>query len=1118
MDRSGNGRLRFSATDLVTYLACRHASHLDVPIFSKDRTKSGETETTQLLKRKSIAHQRAYLGRLKAGGKSIAEIKQGLGLSARADSTLAAMVSGVEIVYKAVLYAFPWKCEADFLQRCDRPSALGDYSYEIADTTLARTADPKHIIKLCVYSELLARLQGIAPENMQLVLGTGEYQSFRFDEFYYYYTSARLRFERWIENLPNESYPERCAHCELCQWREHCTHRWQEDDHLSRVANIRRSELQNLQRVGIYTVAGLANTEIDMRIPEMTSEGFLRLRAQAVLQTRKAKTGKDFLEHIPITEGKGLSRLPRPSGGDLFFDMEGDPLYPDGLEYLFGVVSVEGKQERFNAFWAHDHLEEKQAFIDFMAFVENHFERYPRAYIYHYNHYETTALKRLSGRYGVCEERLDNLLRGQRFVDLYQVVREAIRTSEPGYSIKNLETFYMERVGEVMSAEESVVVYNEWQETGKNKLLKKIAEYNEEDCVSTWKLRNWLVSFRTEATPWFGETGEEESSPPLRKEWELEYERYQHLLGVFQEDLSEDRQQISDLLEFHNREAKTEWWGAFDRRDRSVEELIEDAECIGGLEWTGEAPVPDKRSLVWTYRFPPQTFKLKTGDQVVETGSMNPAGTIFDIGEERGLVRIKMGPKVMPLEGRCSVGPSGPVDSRVIRGALYRFADRLLESPTVPNAALDLLRRAPPRIKGRESGEPIVKGSGSQEKAYLEAVSGLDNSYLFIQGPPGSGKTYTSGHLIVSLIAQGHKIGITSNSHKAIHNLLDMVVGVAEQKGVAFQGIKKCSTGNPETIYRHRFIENTDKTEKINLSAELFAGTAWLFSHPHFAKQLDYLFIDEAGQVATANVIGMASSTRNIILVGDQMQLGQPLKGTHPGEAGMSVLRYLLQSQDTIPPDRGIFLGLTWRLRPSICRFISDAFYEGRLKNHPVTVKRTLALEATDLPNEGVVMISINHSGCSQKSVEEAGVIKSHYDDLLGQSFTDSEGLSRILSIEDILVVSPYNVQVNYLQKLLPEGARVGTVDKFQGQEAPVVIVSMVTSTAEDLPRNMEFLFSRNRLNVAVSRAQCLAVVVLNPRLLEAPCKTIDQMKLVNVFCRLENYADKLNADKIIAD
>ena len=188
---------------------------------------------------------------------------------------------------------------------------------------------------------------------------------------------------------------------------------------------------------------------------------------------------RDFLEHIPITEGKGLSRLPRPSGGDLFFDMEGAPIYPEGLEYLFGVVSVEGKQERFNAFWAHDHLEEKQAFIDFMAFVENHFERYPRAYIYHYNHYDTTALKRLSGRYGVCEERLDNLLRGQRFVDLYQVVREAIRTSEPGYSIKNLETFYMERVGEVMSAEESVVVYNEWQETGKNKLLKKIAEYNE---------------------------------------------------------------------------------------------------------------------------------------------------------------------------------------------------------------------------------------------------------------------------------------------------------------------------------------------------------------------------------------------------------------------------------------------------------------------------------------------------------------------------------------------------------------------------------------------------------------------------------------------------------------
>ena len=194
-------------------------------------------------------------------------------------------------------------------------------------------------------------------------------------------------------------------------------------------------------------------------------------------------------------------------------------------------------------------------------------------------------------------------------------------------------------------------------------------------------------------------------------------------------------------------------------------------------------------------------------------------------------------------------------------------------------------------------------------------------------------------------------------------------------------------------------------------------------------------------------------------------------------------------------------------MRPSICQFISDAFYDGRLTAHESTARRSLNLQSIDLPNEGIVFIPADHEGCSQKSIEEGEIIKVKYQSLLGQNFVEHDGSTRPITEDDILVVTPYNVQVNFLRSILPENARVGTVDKFQGQEAPIVLISMVTSSAEDLPRNIEFLYSKNRLNVAVSRAQCLAVVVANPKLLEIPCGTVEQMKLVNTFCWLNEYA-----------
>ena len=255
----------------------------------------------------------------------------------------------------------------------------------------------------------------------------------------------------------------------------------------------------------------------------------------------------------------------------------------------------------------------------------------------------------------------------------------------------------------------------------------------------------------------------------------------------------------------------------------------------------------------------------------------------------------------------------------------------------------------------------------------------------------------------------------------------------------------------------------------------------------------------------------MGVCAKNVILVGDQMQLSQPLKGSHPGRSGLSALEYLLGDAATVPTERGIFLSKTRRMHPDLCRFISDAFYDGRLMPEVGNEKQRLVLKPDADPSlkpTGLQFIGIEHEGCSQKSEQEADRIRQLYQSLLGQRWTDREGIVHPIGVKDILVVSPYNMQVNLLRTRLPEGARVGTVDKFQGQEAAVVLISMATSSGDDLRRQIEFLYSRNRLNVAISRARCLAVIVASPLLLEASCSTIDQLRLVNALCWAKNFAD----------
>jgi predicted RecB family nuclease len=1115
MRHNGDGSYLLSPTDLVSFLGCHHAALLDLRSLTQTLVRDEASESDELLRRKGLAHETKRLQLFKDDGKRVVEIDETLSASERRKRTIAAMEKGAEVIYQAALFDGCWGGYADFLVRTARPSRLGDYSYEAIDTKLSQHPEVSHLLQLSIYSDALATVQGGEPDRMHLILGDGHTESFRVGDFAYYVRHARRRLENFVQAPPKDSYPEPCAHCDYCHWLSTCTAQWQKDDHLSLVANIRKSQIVTLRGAGVNTVAGLAQMSPGVPVPNLNPDSLERLRHQAALQDHKRRTGDNKVELIPCEPGRGFARLPQSDAGDLFFDMEGDPYHPNGLEYLFGVYFQSNGEWVFRAFWAHDHHQEQIALSDFMAFLDRRLVAHPTAHIYHYNVYETEALKWLAARYAVAEEQLDNLLRGRKFVDLYKVVREAIRVSEPSYSLKNLETFYMgtKRGGGVTTAADSIVVYNRWRDCRDDQLLEEISDYNEADCVSTYRLREWLLTLRPPETPWFSKpepaTDLEETLEPddKRKQLQDRYADYQRrLLEAMTGGANQGHGRLADLLGFHDRERKPQWWDVFARQDKDEDELLDDPECLARLTLVGE-PTPVKRSLVHTFRFPPQETKRTAGETVVDVASLDYAGSIEEIVEGQGLVRLKRGAKSGPLPPTLTIGPGVTIKTAVLRDAIFRVAEDLLAGRDSYPALHDILNRALPRIRGLDPGRPIARGDHALREV-VDALTHLDNSYLFIQGPPGCGKTYTAAHAIVQLIRAGKRIGVAANSHKAIGNLLQKVEELAAKQGVSFAGVKKGSVGD-DSVFDGRCIRTVTANGDISTNDQLLAGTAWLFADPRLDRQLDYLFIDEAGQVALANVVAMGTAARNLVLIGDQMQLGQPVQAVHPAESGASVLDFLLCGLATVPADRGIFLAQTRRMRPALCRYISDAFYEGRLDPHTDTAKRRLIFTSpiANLSDDGVHFLPVPHAGCTQRSAEEAAAVKRLYDELLRQQFVDRAGVARPMTTDDILVVSPYNVQVNYLKSVLPAGARVGTVDKFQGQEAAVVLVSMATSTAEDMPRGVEFLFSANRLNVAVSRAQCLAVVLANPGLLETSCRTVEQLRLVNKFCQLAAWA-----------
>jgi len=1112
-----NATVIYSASDLVNFLGCAHATVLDIAQLDKRVAFPPDDEQTQLLQEKGFEHERAYLERLRGEGKVVVEIAGDADVDEKAARTLAAMREGADVIYQGAFRDGPWQGYSDFLLKVSQPSALGDFSYEVADTKLARTAKPKHLIQMCIYSDILAREQGRQPDAMHVVLGDGSTASVRTNAVIHYFMLARDRFLAFSANPPAASEGAPCGHCTYCRWVKRCEDEWDAADHLSLVAGLTRGQAEALKAADVPDLRALAALPPEARVDGIQPETLWRLREQARLQDHQRQTGERVVERLGLESGRGLARLPRPNDGDMFFDMEGDPLFDGGLEYLFGITTVDDGEEQFQAFWAHDRDEEKQAFQAAVDFMVDRIEQYPDAHIYHYAAYEETALKRLAMFHGTRENAIDDFLRQQRLVDLYRVVREAIRTSEPAYSIKNMEKFYLEdaRGGEVTTAGDSIVMYERWRRLGDQRLLDDIEAYNRFDCASTLACRDWLVSMRGEGMPWL----ERPAAParPEAAEERNEVEMRLHAMSVAllaaEEPGETWRQLLSDLLEFHGREAKPDWWAMFSRQDLPHDALLDDPECLAGLAPHPDIPArPEKRSVIHTFTFPAQDFKLKAGSEPVRAGTLDRAGTVMSIDEDHLTIELKLGLSVAAIAPGTALIPPGPVPDKNLRLAIYRFAEAVRDNDLDRySAVVSILRRDLPTLRWREPGAHVIANDAPVLPATIEALHALQSSHLLVQGPPGAGKTYTASHAILALLAQGYRVGITAHGHKAINQLLGEVETLVAANGLNLRGIKKNSREDQQ-LGTGRWIEETTKNDAVTSGHQLVAGTAWLFARPEHDQAFDYLFVDEAGQFGIANVVAAGVCARNIVLVGDQMQLAQPIKGTHPRSSGTSALRHVLQDHATVPPERGVFLSQTRRMHPDLCEFVSAAVYDNRLTSAAGTERQSLVapadLEPGVIAPSGLRFVTVESVGCTQRSQPEADRLGRTYGLLLGQRWRDKDGVEHPITVADILVVSPYNMQVELLKRMLPGGARVGTVDKFQGQEAAIVLISMATSSGDDLPRNIEFLYSQNRLNVAISRARCLAVIYANPRLMEITCNTIPQMELVNNFCWAKQFAD----------
>lgn len=1094
--------------DCAAYLDLRHQVEQGL----RKAPDAGMSSFARLLADKGLAHEQACLQEYVDRGLRVRIIPDRL----RGES-FAAWVERIgdpfagdewDVLYQVPLVHGDIRGVADFLVRVVAPD--GSVSIEPVDAKLARQeAKPGHVLQLSFYAEAIEAATGMRPKQMHLWLGSGNTESLLTADFAAYWQRLRRRLSRVLdlEVISGNAAPEPCDHCAFCEFAEVCNHTWRTEDSLVFVAGLRNTDRLLLQESAVSTLAQLADH--DDAVSGIPGERHDRLVVQARLQRQAREqqegTPPPFQLIEPDAEelvwGHGFDLLPEPDTGDVFLDFEGHPFWrPDrGLFFLLGLIEQTTRGDwAYRTWWAHDPAEEGEAAADLIAYLSERRERFPRMHVYHYNHTERSSLERLASQYGAGEVGLQHLVDTGAFVDLLVVARNTLQVGAESYGLKSLErlTGY-ERGHDIDKGAGAVVEYERWMETGATDALDAIAAYNEDDVRATRAVRDWLVDHRPPALPWRAAVLDPPDDLP-----ELD-ERVERLHAAGE---GTPEHLLGDVLGYWRREWRVHLatrlaacaGDAADMRDDPS--VLEGLEPVGLIERLGARGTPITPAM--RFRFLPQECSGIEKAVLFPVVDGPPALASVDrIDGDAGELDLVWSDKlsergVLP----AVVAANGWVPTKPKPAALSALADAVLDPTATPNpAAMALLRRDLPRFL---SGEGPSGGIFTDDLEDMLAWSnGLDGTCVAVQGPPGTGKTFRGARQIHALLKAGKRVGITAFSHHAIDNLLDAVVKLFAEQGEQdlLHAVQKVPAGRAGALTNVTYTESNKAAARTSFN--LVAGTTWLFAGSDMAAQpVDVLVVDEAGQLSLADTLAACQSAYNLLLLGDPLQLPQVAQASHPGTSGGSAMQHLLGEAATMPDDRGVFLTETWRMHPDISTFLSETIYQGRIHSHP-----SCAVQNTEF-GTGLRWIRAEHEGRSSHAAEEVELVHAEVSRLLGTQWVDQHGEASSLAVKDFLVVAPYNDQVHALRERLDsdpatQGVAVGTVDKFQGREAAVVVFSMATSAAADMPRSGDFLFSRNRLNVAISRARCLAYLVCTEELLDSRGRDVDEMRLISTLC-----------------
>jgi uncharacterized protein len=1135
------------------------------------------TSLDELLFASGLAHEEVLLARLETEGRSIARLP-GRQLQEDYDATLAAMRSGVDFIHQASLVNAEMRGSADLLERIERPSALGAWSYIPIECKLSSHPKPIYLVQACAYCELLEPLLGHRPEHFRLYLGGGRFvegeQGYPSARFWSWYEQLRERYRAFRASFDPSVEPED-APGDHGLWEPFIQQRLEQNRDLILVAGLRSSQRDKLRASDIHTIEQLTALPENQVLAGMNTDVFKRLREQAAIQieTPEGAERPAFRVRPHNQQAGGLALLPAPDPGDIWFDMEGfpDPISGEKLEYLFGACyRDETSALQFKAWWAHSPAEEKQAFDGFIQWVQQRRAQHPNLHVYHYASYEKTALGNLAARHQLHQPLWDQWLREELFVDLYPIVRRGLLIGAPSYSIKKVERLYTgARSEEVESAADSVVQYAEWRKSGqsgmpgrgdgRSALLQDLQNYNRRDCEVTEGLHRFLLQLPEMADADFranrwGDALEQgsEAQASAARDRELEIAA-RTLLEEIPESIEDPdaagprglswrgQRLLSLLIDFRGREDRVSWWEFYGRLAMTPEDREEDVEVIAAASFQSCEPV--KSSQHHRYRFEAsQPLKLAGGNGKslsVALVPLQPHAGGFSGGEplgdpehggraigfsaeldadEPGMVVLSIGQqKRTSIE---AMGHSGDVLPRhadlipfpfQVRGYLdnlVRIAQGwVFEGQPLPPALVHLLeRRSVPELVALNSRIRQAPGQTAAEMA--EVLLQADGLALSLQGPPGTGKTTVTGELIARLVASGQRVAVSSNTNEAICNLLRRTQICLEERGDQAL-VVKAATKSSLKADQHA-LSGTAAQALLALPDQpaVLGGTVYtLVKASYDDTPFDWLVIDEAGQVSLSNLLYMSRVARNILLVGDQQQLSQPNRAAHPEDSGLSCLDYVMADHAVVPPDRGVFLATSWRMPPALTDVVSELFYEGQLQAAaPNDANRIL----WSRQGQGLVFEPVEHSGNGTGSDEEVEHIATLVEQLIGRPYQRARLRGGDLVVEDgvlgprnILITAPYNIQVNRLKRRLGDRFRIGTVDKFQGQEAPVAIHSLTASDGEAAPRGLAFLLDPNRLNVAISRAQCLSIVVGSPQLATGISRSVEEVHQLSRLCRL---------------